>query len=181
MKLKNKNIILGVTGSIAAYKACDIVRLFVKSGANVTCIVTENALKFVTQTALRTLSKNAVHSDMFEVPEKYNVEHISLADSADIIVIAPATANVLSRLAAGAADDLLTSTVLASTKKVLICPAMNANMWAHKATQKNVEILKSYGYFFVMPGIGELACGATGAGRLADLSEIVKTTEKLLS
>ncbi|MCL2389104.1 MAG: hypothetical protein FWC85_01825 [Elusimicrobia bacterium] len=179
--LKNKNIVLGITGSIAAYKACELIRAFAKKGANVECIATKSALEFITETTLRTLSKNAVHCEMFKTPETCDVEHISLSDKADIILIAPATADTISRLAHGAANDLLTSTVLATTKKVLICPAMNANMWAHKATQKNVETLKSYGYFFVMPGNGELACGISGAGRLADIQTIVDATEKILS
>jgi len=180
MTLKNKNIVLGVTGSIAAYKACDIIRAFVKLGANVKVIATKSALEFVTETTLGALSKNAVHGEMFDKPESRDIGHISLSDFADIIVIAPATADIISRLASGAASDLLASTVLAAAKPVLICPAMNANMWAHKATQKNVETLKSYGYEFVMPACGELACGVHGAGRLAEVCSIVSETEKLI-
>ncbi|MDR2191704.1 MAG: bifunctional phosphopantothenoylcysteine decarboxylase/phosphopantothenate--cysteine ligase CoaBC [Endomicrobium sp.] len=181
MALDGKNIILGVCASIAAYKACDIIRRLIKYGANVECILTQNGAKFITPLALQTLSRNKVYTGMFEKTEKWEIEHISLAQKADIILIAPATADIIARLAAGRADDLLCSTVLASKAKIVICPAMNANMFNHKATQKNIETLKSYGYYFVMPQKGELACAITGDGRLADIETIISELTQYLA
>jgi phosphopantothenoylcysteine synthetase/decarboxylase len=180
MVLKNKNIILGVCGGIAAYKSCDIIRHLVKLRANVECILTRCGSKFVNPLTLQTLSKNKVQSNMFEVRNYYEVNHVSLAQKADIILIAPATADIISRLAHGRAGDLLTCTVLASKTKVLICPAMNANMLSHKATQDNIKILKSYKYKFIMPEKGELACGSYGYGRLAQVKSIVSAVKDFL-
>jgi phosphopantothenoylcysteine decarboxylase/phosphopantothenate--cysteine ligase len=177
MNFKGKNIIVGVSGSIAAYKACDIVRRLIKLEANVECILTANGAKFITPLTLETLSRNRVYTGMFEQTQKWEIDHISLAQKADVILAAPATADIIARLAAGRADDLLCSTILASKAKIAICPAMNANMFNHKATQKNIETLKSYGYVFAMPQKGELACGITGDGRLADIDTIIKTIE----
>ena len=181
MDLKSKNIILGVCGSIAAYKVCDIIRGLVKLGANVECVLTNGGSKFITPLTLQTLSKNKVYRDMFEEPSSWEIEHISLAKKADIIVIAPATADIMSRMANGRAGDLLSSTVLASKAKILICPAMNANMFGHKATQANISTLKSYEYKFVMPESGELACGDIGGGRLAAVENIISAIIKELS
>lgn len=181
MNLKGKNIIIGVCGGIAAYKVCDIIRSLIKSGANVECILTKGGSNFITPLTLQTLSKNKVHQGMFEEPVAWEIEHISLAKKADIIVIVPATADIMSRLANGRADDLLTSTVLASKAKILICPAMNTNMLRHKATQINISTLKGYGYDFVMPESGELACGDIGDGRLADVENIVSEIVKGLT
>ncbi|MCL2334549.1 MAG: bifunctional phosphopantothenoylcysteine decarboxylase/phosphopantothenate--cysteine ligase CoaBC [Endomicrobia bacterium] len=178
MSLKGKNIIVGVCASIAAYKACEIIRGLVKLEANVECILTEAGSRFITPLTLQTLSKNKVFQSMFDEPEEWKIGHISLAKKADVILVAPATADIIGRLAAGMADDLLSSTILASKSKVLICPAMNTNMFNHKAVQKNIETLKSYGYKFVMPEKGELACGDTGDGRLADIEKIVLETAK---
>ena len=178
MNLKGKNIILGVCASIAAYKACDIVRGLVKLSANVYCILTPNGAKFITPLTLQTLSKNKVYTDMFEEVENWEIEHISLAQKADVILVAPATADTIAKLASGRADDLLCSTILASKAKIIICPAMNTNMLNHKATQKNIEMLKSYGYSFVMPQKGELACGTTGDGRLADVETIIEAINR---
>ncbi|MDR1941109.1 MAG: phosphopantothenoylcysteine decarboxylase [Endomicrobium sp.] len=175
MILKDKNVILGITGGIAAYKACDIIRALVKLEANVECILTENAAKFITPLTLQTLSKNAVYCDMFEKIGKWEISHVSLAKKADIILIAPATAEIISKLACGSARDLLLCTVLASKAKVIVCPAMNENMFSHAATRKNIETLQGYGYEFVMPQTGELACGLSGDGRLADTQTILKT------
>jgi phosphopantothenoylcysteine synthetase/decarboxylase len=174
MTLENKNVILGICGSIAAYKSCDIVRRLIKLKANVECILTKGGSKFITPITLQTLSKNKVYIDMFEVPDKWEISHISLAQKADIIVIVPATADVIARLACGMANDLLACTVLASKADILICPAMNANMFNHEATRKNIETLKSYGYRFVIPEKGELACGDCGDGRLASVEIIIK-------
>ena len=174
MSLKGKNIILGVCASIAAYKACDIIRRLIKLEANVECVLTKNGAKFVTPLTLQTLSKNKVYTDMFEKTSDWEIEHISLSQKADFILIAPATADVIARLASGRADDLLCSSVLASKAKIIICPAMNNNMFNHKETQKNIETLKGYGYDFVMPRKGELACGITGDGKLADIDTIIE-------
>jgi phosphopantothenoylcysteine synthetase/decarboxylase len=174
MLLENKNVILGICGSIAAYKSCDIVRQLIKLKANVECILTKGGSKFITPITLQTLSKNKIYIDMFEVPDKWEIRHISLAQKADIIVIAPATADIIARLACGMADDLLACTVLASKADILICPAMNPNMFNHKATRKNIETLKSYGYRFVISEKGELACGDCGDGRLAPVEVIIK-------
>jgi phosphopantothenoylcysteine decarboxylase/phosphopantothenate--cysteine ligase len=179
MSLKGKNIILGISGSIAAYKACDIARRLIKLEAGVFCVLTQNAAKFITPLTLQTLSKNKVYSGMFDKTENWEIEHTSLAQKADVILIAPATADIIARLACGRADDLLCSTTLASKARVVICPAMNANMFNHKATQKNIETLKSYGYDFVMPQKGELACGITGDGRLAGVETIIETVKNL--
>jgi phosphopantothenoylcysteine decarboxylase/phosphopantothenate--cysteine ligase len=175
MNFKGKNIILGVCASIAAYKACDIVRRLIKSEANVECILTANGAKFITPLTLETLSKNKVYTELFDKIQNRDIEHISLAQKADVILVAPATADIISRLASGRADDLLCSTILASKAKIVICPAMNSNMFNHKATQNNIETLKSYGYIFAMPQKGELACGITGDGRLADIDTILNT------
>ena len=174
MTLENKNIVLGVCGGIAAYKSCDIIRELVKLKANGECILTRGGSEFITPLTLQTLSKNNVHKDIFELPNKYEISHISLAKKADIIVIVPATADIIARLACGRADDLLACTVLASKADILVCPAMNTNMFNHKATQSNIETLKSYGYRFVMPEKGELACGDYGDGKLASVEVIVR-------
>ena len=178
MNLKGKNIILGVCGAIAAYKTCDIIRSLVKSGANVECILTENGSKFITALTLQTLSKNKVYRGMFDEPETWEISHISLAKKADIIAVVPATADIISRLACGRADDLLACAILASKAKIIICPSMNSNMLNHKATQNNISVLKSYGYKFVNPESGELACGDIGDGRLANTETIVSEIAK---
>jgi phosphopantothenoylcysteine synthetase/decarboxylase len=181
MFLENKNIVLGVCGGIAAYKACDIIRQLTKLKANVECVLTKSVSNFITPLTLRTLSKNKVHQDMFESIENYDVNHISLAKKADIIVVAPATADTIARLAVGRANDLLSSVILASKAKILICPSMNSNMLSHKAVYNNIIILKSYGYNFVMPESGELACGDCGDGRLAKIEVIVSNVVEILS
>jgi phosphopantothenoylcysteine decarboxylase/phosphopantothenate--cysteine ligase len=181
VSLENKNIVLGVCGGIAAYKACDIIRQLTKLKANVECVLTKSVSNFITPLTLQTLSKNKVHQDMFESIENYDINHISLAKKADIIVVAPATADTIARLAVGRADDLLSSIVLASKAKILICPAMNSNMLSHKAVCNNITILKSYGYNFVMPESGELACGDWGDGRLAKIEVIVSNVVEILS
>jgi phosphopantothenoylcysteine decarboxylase/phosphopantothenate--cysteine ligase len=179
--LKEKNIVLGITGSIAAYKACDIVRGLIKEGANVECILTKSAAEFIKPLTLQTLSKNRVHGRMFDKNYSFEIEHISLSKKADLILIAPASADTIARLAAGRADNLLSCVVLASLAKVMICPAMNVNMYKHKATQNNLSILKSYGYFIVDSDRGELACGDIGEGRLASIETIISQTIKCLN
>jgi phosphopantothenoylcysteine synthetase/decarboxylase len=177
--LKNKNIVLGITGSIAAYKAPELVRLLKKEQANISCVLTENGARFVTALTLQTVSCSRVFQGMFDAAD-WDIEHIALSSKADIIVVAPASADMIACLACGRADDLLSSVVLASHAPVLICPAMNDRMWQHAATKANVEKLKNYGYKFVPPAKGELACGSEGEGRLASLVDIVaKITEFL--
>ncbi|MFA6914253.1 MAG: flavoprotein [Endomicrobiia bacterium] len=171
--LKNKNIILAVCGGIAVYKVCDLIRKLISLEANVTCIMTESAKQFVSPLTFQTLSNNKVYSDIFDT-SSWEIEHISLAQKADIIVVVPATANTMAKLAGGMADNLVCSTVLATKGKVLICPAMNNNMYHHIATEKNIKILQEYKYQFVMPHNGKLACGLIGDGCLAPIEVIVE-------
>lgn len=178
--LKNKEIVLGICGGIAAYKIPELIRLLCYQEAKVTCILTANGAKFVTALTLQTLSKNKVYENMFD-PFDWNIEHISIADKADVIIVAPATADTIARLACGQADDLLASVILAAKSQVLICPAMNERMWLHKATQNNVLTLKSYGYKFVDPQEGELACGIKGIGRLAGINTILNKIVEIIN
>jgi phosphopantothenoylcysteine decarboxylase/phosphopantothenate--cysteine ligase len=180
LKLEGRNILVGICAGIAAYKIPELVRMLIKDGANVKCVLTPNAGKFVTPLTLSTLSRNKVYEGMFDAND-WEMEHISLSDWADVIVVAPATADAVSRLAQGRAGDLLSAVILASIKPVLVCPSMNTNMWMHKATVRNIETLKGFGYKIVQPQKGELACGTTGAGRLADLSEIKDSVINTLS
>ena len=178
--IKEKTIILGITGSIAAYKACDLIRHFKKKRYNVICITTKEAEQFITPLTLETLSGNRVYRDMFRKPQEHEVIHVSLAKRADLILIAPATANIIGKLASGICDDLLSSVVFSSKSRVLIAPAMNDNMYTHKVTQKNIQELKKAGYEFVGPIRGELACGSIGIGHLEDPGLISKKIDKIL-
>ena len=173
-------IILGVTGSIAAYKAADIASQLTKLGHEVTCVLTKEALEFVTPLTLQTLSRRPVISDLFAEKNGWQPGHIHLADSADLLLIAPATANVLASMAHGFANDALTAIALATRAPVLIAPAMNGKMWLHPATQKNVETLKTWGQEFIEPAEGLLACGYEGVGRLAEVGEIVQRVQAKL-
>jgi phosphopantothenoylcysteine synthetase/decarboxylase len=177
--LKGKEVVLGICGGIAAYKAPELVRLLRADGANVTCVLTANGARFVTPLTLQTLSCNKVYTDMFE-PFVWDIEHISLAKKADVIAVAPATADVMARMAQGRADDLLTSVILAGSAPVLVCPSMNERMWLHPATRENVQRLVKYGYHFVQPEKGELACGDIGVGRLAGLPVIFDAIKEIL-
>lgn len=172
MKNKARHIVLGVTGSIAAYKAAELVRMFRKRGWTVSVIMTRAATKFVGELTFRTLSQNPVAVDMFDCPDEWYPEHISLAQRADALLIAPCTANVIAKIAYGLADDLLSATVLASTAPVIIAPAMNDKMWDNAATRANVKLLKSRGICMVDVEAGELACGCEGRGRMASLEKI---------
>lgn len=164
-----KNIILGVTGSIACYKACDIANTLTKEGHSVKVVMTEAGTRFVTPLTFRTLTKNRVYTDMFDEQEPEYVAHIRLAEEADIMVICPASADFIAKAAHGIADDMLTTTYLAYVNKpVIVCPAMNTNMYENPATQKNLEILKERGVIIVEPKVAHLACGTTGRGALAD-------------
>ena len=166
-------VVLGVTGSIAAYKACELVRLLVKRGDEVHVVMTEHARAFVTPLTFQTLSRNPVECNLFEDPQDWKPEHSSLAAAADLVVVAPATANVLAKMAHGIADDLLSSTLLATKAPVVVAPAMNDGMWTNPATQANVAALVARGVRVVQPGTGELACGTSGTGRMAEPSEIL--------
>jgi len=179
--LTGKTIILGVTGGIAAYKAAEIVRLLVKDGATVRAIMTKNAQEFITPLTLQTLSGNPVSTETFSLTQESEIGHIRLADSADLILIAPATANVIAKLAHGLADDLLTTVLLATTAPVLVAPAMNVHMYAHALVQENMRKLASLGYGFVEPAEGFLACGYEGKGRLADPEDIVEEARAMLT
>ncbi len=174
------NILLGITGSIAAYKACELTRLFVKGGNTVHVIMTQAATRFVSPLTFRTLSRNPVSVDMFDEPEEWIPGHISFAERGDVLVIAPCTANVIAKLAQGFADDMLTATALASKAPLVIAPAMNTGMWEHPATKANLAILAARGATFVDAGTGDLACGTTGKGRMADPQEIYGTVARLL-
>ena len=178
--LKNKTVVIGVSGGIAVYKACDIVSRLKKLNANVHVIMTNNATEFVTPLTFQSLSQNYVVNDMFEEPKTWDVEHISLAKKADVFLIAPATANVIGKIANGICDDMLTTTVMATTGKVLIAPAMNSNMYRNPILQRNITILKELGYNFVNPESGRLACGDVGEGKLAQPEVIVNEVVNLL-
>jgi phosphopantothenoylcysteine decarboxylase/phosphopantothenate--cysteine ligase len=168
-----KTVVLGVSGGIAVYKACDVVSRLKKLGLNVNVIMTENASEFVKPLTFQSLSQNYVICDMFEEPKTWDVEHISLAKRADVFLIAPATANVIGKIANGIADDMLTTTVMATKAKVLIAPAMNTNMYENKIVQNNIQKLKDLGYEFIEPDSGRLACGDVGKGKLANVDNII--------
>lgn len=181
MSIRDKNIVLGITGGIAAYKACELTRLMVKSGANVNVIMTKGAAEFVTPLTLQTLSRNPVHTDLFSLTQEAEVGHISLADKADLFVIAPATANVIGKIANGIADDLLTTSIMATKVPVLLAPAMNCNMYENPIVQENMNKLKGYGYHFIDSETGELACGYEGKGRMAEPADILERIQTILS
>lgn len=174
-------IILGVTGSIAAYKAADLASQLTKAGHGVTCVLTKSALEFVTPLTLGTLSKKPVITDLFAEKEGWQPGHIQLADEAELLLIAPATANILASMANGFAHDALTAIALATRAPILIAPAMNGKMWQHPATQKNVETLRGFGAQFVEPASGMLACGYEGVGRLAEVETILEAVRTVLS
>jgi len=163
-------IVLGVTGSIAAYKAAELVRLMVKRSWTVQVVMTAGAERFVAPLTFQTLSRNPVGRGLFDEPEEWSPEHISYAQSADVLVIAPCTANVIGKLANGLADDLLSATALATSSPIVIAPAMNDGMWSNPAVQENLQKLRSRGVRTVEPGTGDLACGVSAKGRLADLN-----------
>lgn len=176
----NKNVVIGVCGGIACYKVCDIVSGLKKLGVNVDVIMTKNATEFVSPLTFETLSGSPVTRDTFDRERPWEVEHISLAKKADVFVIVPATANVIGKIASGIADDMLTTTVMATKAPVLIAPAMNTNMYENPIVQRNIETLKSYGYNFVDTETGRLACGDNGNGKLASVDRILFEIERLL-
>src|SRR5438876_8366685 len=177
-----KNIVLGVTGSIAAYKAADLTSRLTKQGAGVNVVMTADALRFITPLVFKTLSRHPVIMDLYDEEEGWKPTHILLADEADLLLIAPATANVIAKLAHGLADDALSCIALAlrPEAKILIAPAMNGKMWEHPATQQNVATLKSRGVEFIGPEAGLLSCGYEGLGRLWGVDQIHQRVVKLL-
>lgn len=180
MDLRGKTVVLGVTGGIAAYKACELTSRLRKSGADVYVIMTKNACEFVAPLTFETLSNHPVVCDTFARPETWEVEHVALAKKADVFVIAPATANIMAKMAAGIADDMLSTTVLATCAKVLLAPAMNTGMWENAATQANVKTLIGRGVSFIGPEGGFLACGDTGAGRMSEPEAIFGRIAEML-
>lgn len=178
--ISGKTVLIGITGGIAAYKICELIRMFKRQNANVRVICTPNALNFVTKLTLQNLSQNEVGIEEFEIPD-FRPEHISYADEADIMVIAPATANTIGKIANGICDNLLTSVVSAFEKPVLIAPAMNCNMWQNEIIQGNIEKLRKCGYEILEPETGFLACGTEGVGRLCSLEKIFDRTVEILN
>ena len=178
--LSGKTVLIGITGGIAAYKICELIRMFKRHNANVRVICTPNAMNFVTKLTLQNLSQNEVGIEEFEIPD-FKPEHISYADEADIMVIAPATANTVAKIANGICDNLLTSVVSAFKKPVIIAPAMNCNMWENPIIQENIQKLYKHGYEIVEPEAGFLACGYNGTGRLASLDKIFDKTVEILN
>lgn len=181
MTLKGKKIVLGVTGGIAAYKAAELVRELIKAGAEVHVVMTRNAQAFITPLTFQTLSGNPVTTEFFNLIAESQIGHIALADRAEVLLVAPATANIIGKIAAGIADDMLTTVVMATQAPVLLAPAMNVHMWENKICQENIQKLRSRGYHFIDPDAGELACGYEGKGRLAEIPEIVEEIRALLS
>jgi phosphopantothenoylcysteine decarboxylase/phosphopantothenate--cysteine ligase len=170
--LENKHILCGITGSIAAYKVCDWVRSLQREGAEVRVVMTKSARKFVAPLTFAALTGNAVHGSMFAAQDEERIPHISLARSSDLILVAPATAQTIARLAHGLADDLLAAIVLASEAKIVVCPAMNSRMYLHAATQENLGKLREYGYLVLEPESGMMACGEEGPGRLPEWYQV---------
>src|SRR5512137_204985 len=168
--LKGKTVVLGVTGGIAAYKAVELLRLLTKAGADVHVIMTKGAMEFVCPLTFQTLSMNPVSTSLFNLISEREIGHIALADRADLVAIAPATANIIGKLASGIADDLLTTTVMATRAPVLLAPAMNVNMYGNPIYRENEQRLRGHGYLFVEPAKGMLACGWEGEGRLQEPS-----------
>ena len=178
--MAGKRIVLGVTGSIAAYKSCDIINSLRRSGCEVKVVMSPDAGHFITPLSLQTLSSNKVVTDMFEKQEEWDVCHVSLAAWADLILIAPASADMISKLACGLANCIVSATVLAGKAKVLIAPAMNDRMYKHRAIQENIARLKKFGYKFIDPKKGHLACGYKAIGHIADTEDIIKAVKKAL-
>ncbi|WP_027963138.1 bifunctional phosphopantothenoylcysteine decarboxylase/phosphopantothenate--cysteine ligase CoaBC [Halalkalibacillus halophilus] len=176
--LTNKKILLGVSGGIAAYKACALTSKLVQQGAEVKVVMTEGSTAFVQPLTFQALSRNPVYTDAFDEKNPQKVAHIDLADWADLVILAPATANLLGKVANGLADDMLSTTLLATTAPVYVAPAMNVHMYDHPAVKENLQTLEQYGYRFIEPGDGYLACGYVGKGRLEEPENIIRVIEK---
>lgn len=176
----NKKILVGITGGIAAYKTCELIRQLVKAGADVKAVITPSAKEFITETTLRTLTRNQVYMEQFNVDD-WKPEHISLADSSNLFIIAPASANTIGKIANGICDNLLTSLIMAFKKPVIIAPAMNSNMWSNEFMQENLKKLEKSGVYIIPPESGDLACGYTGMGRMAEVEKIFEFAEAVLN
>ena len=170
--LSDKKILFIICGGISAYKSLETIRLFKKNGAEIKTILTNSAKEFVTPLSIASLSQGKVYSDLFSVENETEMDHIALSRWADIVLIAPATANTITKLAHGTTDDLASTVVLASNKKIYLAPAMNVRMWEHQSTKQNLEKLKNYGYNIIGPEIGEMACGEYGEGKMSDPNKI---------
>ena len=179
-EMKKSCVVLGVTGGIAVYKACELLRLLQKRGIDVFVVMTQNACRFVAPLTFETLSGHPVAVDTFDRPQTWEVEHIALAKRADLFLIAPATANIMGKMACGIADDMLSTTVMATRAPVLVAPAMNTGMWENAAVQQNVKTLRARGVEIVAPVSGHLACGDSGAGKLEDVAVIAERACELL-
>ncbi|MBM7581894.1 phosphopantothenoylcysteine decarboxylase/phosphopantothenate--cysteine ligase [Caldicoprobacter guelmensis] len=179
--LKDKRILIGITGGIAAYKAAEVVSSLVKKGAQVKVIMTAHAMEFIKPLTLETLSGNPVYYDMFSRPGAWEIDHISLAKWAELVVVVPATANILGKVAHGIADDLLSTTIMATRAQVIFAPAMNTNMYTNPIVQENISFLRSKGYMFIPPAAGRLACGDYGEGKLADIQDILAEIDNYFS
>lgn len=179
--LNGKSIVLGVSGGIAAYKSAELVRLLVKAGANVQVVMTANAQQFITPLTMQVLSGQPVCTDLFDLEYESQIGHIQVARAAHTVVLAPATANIIAKTAAGIADDYLTTVLLATTAPVLVCPAMNVKMYENPVTQRNLATLRKFGHHILEPAVGRLACNEEGTGRLAELSDIVETVQRILT
>ncbi|MGM0419407.1 MAG: bifunctional phosphopantothenoylcysteine decarboxylase/phosphopantothenate--cysteine ligase CoaBC [Bacillota bacterium] len=175
------NILLGITGGIAAYKMAYVASGLTKAGFNVNVVMTEAAKEFISPVTFRALTHNPVEDNMFSPPKKHDVKHISLADNADLILLAPATGNFIGKIASGVADDLLSAIVMASRAQIMIAPAMNVNMYDNQVVQQNIEALKQKGYIVLEPGEGYLACGYEGGGRLPEPEELIEEIKKRLT
>ncbi len=172
--MSKKNVVIGVTGGVAVYKALDVISRLKKEDINVDVIMTKSACEFVTPLSFQSLSQNAVIKNMFDEPKVFEIQHISLAKKADVLVVVPATANIIGKVANGIADDMLSTTIMATNAKVIFAPAMNTNMYNNPIVKENIKKLKSYGYEFINPSSGRLACGDVGDGKLADTEEIAE-------
>jgi phosphopantothenoylcysteine decarboxylase/phosphopantothenate--cysteine ligase len=179
--MTGKRVLLIVSGGIAAYKALELIRLLRRQGCGVTCVLTDNGGQFVTKLSLQALSESKVYSDLFSLTDESEMGHIQLSRAADLLVVAPATANILAKMAAGLADDLASTVLLATDKPVLVAPAMNVRMWLHPATQANIASLTQRGVHVIQPNEGPMACNEFGPGRLAEPPEILAAIEKLLA
>jgi len=177
----NKTIVLGITGGIAAYKAADVASKLTQAGARVEVVMTESATRFVAPLTLRSLTGRPVVTTMWELASEFSIEHVGLAEAADVVAIVPATANIIAKLAAGLADDILSCTVLATKAPVVVAPAMNDNMFENAITQDNLAKLKARGFIIVGPVRGRLASGKMGMGRLAETEKIIDTIQKVLA
>ena len=178
MTLKNKKILIIIGGGIAAYKSLDLIRLLKKNNNEVKTILTKSGKEFVTPLSVSTLTKSKTFENIFDKDSEVEIDHISLSRWADLIIVLPTTANFMTKLSLGKAEDLATTVILASNKDILLVPAMNVRMWIHKATQQNVKILKDYGYLFIGPEKGEMACGEYGEGKMSSPRQIYSFIEK---